>query len=96
MSYTVEVTSVKPAAASWLHTIAKPVSAAYGTWLKKQPGFVSSSSVATNSNTIVSTTVFDTKENWDAMVAARKTNEEFKLILSYNTVTGIKSTSVVK
>lgn len=96
MTYKVRLTSVKPEGTSWFsqsNAANKTVLGRFREWLKTQAtGQISFSKTFPNPNTVVKTYEFDTKENFDAFLAAAQSHPDDLVIKAYNEANNIVTT----
>ena len=77
MPYVVTTTIKKPANAQWFSDVHPNETKAYRDLTKAQPGFIDWVFTQIDETTAQRTVTFDTKENYDAMVAIRDSDSNF-------------------
>lgn len=99
MSYTVRITSVKPANVAWytdVNQAAKDSMARYRTNAKAGAnGMLNFQKTRPDANTIVRVYEFDTKENYDAFMSLTNSDPDAVARKNYNNQNGIVSTFTV-
>lgn len=92
MSYIVLFTTTKEASTPWFHDIDPDTVNAINQFIKTQPGFVSVRKTTDSDTRIVKVYTFDTKENYDAFIAAFDTNTSQMARQAYNDANNIITT----
>lgn len=95
MSYTVKITSVKPANVEWFSDANPMAIETYKAWAVTLPGIVSLSKNQPDANTIIRTYVFESEAAYSNFVAAHYANTEHLQRIDYNNANGITFVSQV-
>lgn len=93
MSYIRKTTAKRPAGVQWFARVNPEMHKADMDFVAAQPGFISYEREFLDKDTVVTIITFDTEENFDAMVTARKLTPAWQARVDYNNANGIVRTA---